>query len=140
MPSVSFVERHVTVLGPVIGAEAARAIAHRNALRVAALIFGWIAMVPAGTWAQMAGGPLAWSTAALTLAGTLGLFAVSVVFGHRAEVSANAFVGQQLGYPVRLGSNLNVEEFRRAIEREKFFHAQGHRPRWGIYHAPSDSP
>jgi hypothetical protein len=140
MPSVSFVERHVTVLGPVIGAEAARAIAHRNALRVAALIFGWIAMVPAVTWAQMAGGPLAWSTAALTLAGTLGLFAVSVVFGHRAQASANAFVGQQLGYPVRLGSNLNVEEFRRAIEREKFFHAQGHRPRWGIYHAPRDSP
>jgi hypothetical protein len=139
MPSVSFVERHVKVLGPVIGAEAARAIAHRNALRAAALIVALLALVPAGTWAQMAGGPLAWSTAALTLAGTLGLFAVSVVFGRRAQASANAFVGQQLGYPVRLGSNLNVGEFRRAIEREKFFHAQGHRPRWGIYHAPKDS-
>jgi hypothetical protein len=104
------------------------------------LIVALLALVPAGTWAQMAGGPLAWSTAALTLAGTLGLFALSVVLGHRAEASANAFVGQQLGYPVRLGSNLNVEEFRRAIEREKFFHAQGHRPRWGIYHAPKDPP
>jgi hypothetical protein len=139
MPSVSFVERHVKVLGPVIGAEAARTIAHRNALRAAALIVALLAFLPAGTWAQMAGGPLAWSTATLTLASTVGLFAVSVVFGHRAEASANAFVGQQLGFPVRLGSNLDVEEFRRAIEREKFFHAQGHRPRWGIYHAPKDS-
>jgi len=68
MPSVRFVERRVNVLGPVIGAEAARAIAHRDALRVAALILGWIAMVPAATWAQMAGGPLAWSMAALALA------------------------------------------------------------------------
>lgn len=139
MSNVSFVDRHVKALGPVIGAEAARAIAHRDALRVAALIFGWVAMVPAGTWAQMAGGPLAWSTAAVALAGTLGLFAANVVFGHRGEASANAFVGQQLGYPVRLGSNLNVGEFRRAIEREKFFHAQGHHPKWGIYHAPRDS-
>jgi hypothetical protein len=136
---VTFLERHLELLGPVIGAEAARAIAHRDALRVAALIFGWIAMVPAATWAQMAGGPLAWSAAALALAGTLGLFAASVVFGHRGEARANEFVGQQLGYPVRLGSNLNVREFRRAIEREKFFHAQGHRPKWGIYHAPKDS-
>jgi hypothetical protein len=82
---------------------------------------------------------LAGSMAVLALVGTIGLFAASVVFGHRGEASANELVGQRLGYPVRLGSNLNVREFRRAIEREKFFHAQGHRPKWGIYHAPKDS-
>lgn len=138
MSNLSFVERRVKVLGPVIGAEAARTIGHRDALRLVAFATAWLGLVPTATWAQMAGGGLAWSMAILALACTLGIFAVSVVFGHRASACANAFVGQQLGYPVRLGSNLNVREFRQAIEREKFFHAQGRRPKFGIYHAPKE--
>lgn len=138
MSNLSFVERRVKVLGPVIGAEAARAIGHRDALRLWAFGTAWLALVPTATWAQMAGGPLPWSIAILALACTLGIFVVSVVFGHRGTASANAFVEKQLGYPVRLGSNLNVREWRRAIEREKEFHAQGRRPKFFIYHATKD--
>jgi len=135
---LSFVERRVKVLGPVIGADAARNVGRRDALRLVAFATGWLALVPTATWAQMAGGPLAWSMAALALVCTLGIFAVSVVFGHRACASADAFVGQRLGYEVRLGSNLNVREWRQAIEREQSFHAQGRRPKFFIYHAPKD--
>lgn len=135
-----FTRVRVEVLGPVIGEAAARACARRDLLRLVAFGLGWLALVPTATWAQMSHRPLAWVATALSGAAALGVFAASMVAGHHTIVAANTFVGARLGYPVRLGSNLNVREWKLAIEREKTFHAQGGRPTglFWIYRAPKD--
>ena len=140
MSRMTFIERRVEVLGGLIGPEAATAAAHRDALRAVGIIFGWVAFIPAITWARMAGGVLAWSVAALAFAGTFAIFTVSIVFGHRMVVDARVFVGNKLGYPVRLGSCLSrPREWQMMIAMEKELHAQGRtQPRWGVRRMPKD--
>lgn len=135
-----FTQARVRVMGPVIGEAAARGCARRDLLWLAAFGLGWLALVPTATWAQMSHQPLAWVATALSGAATLGVFGASLVAAHQAIAAANAFVGARLGYPVRLGSNLNVRQWKMAIEREKTFHAQGGRPTklFWIYRAPKD--
>ena len=135
-----FTRARIRVLGPVIGEAAARACAQRDLLRLVAFGLGWLALVPTATWAQMSHQPIAWVAAALSGAAALGLFAASMVAGHHTIDAANSFVGDRLGYPVRLGSNLNVRQWKMSIEREEAFHAQGRRPSgtFWIYRAPKD--
>jgi hypothetical protein len=106
----------------VIGPAAAAAGARRDLLRLVAFLLAWLIFIPMIVWAQLAGGPLTWSLAGLSGACVLAIFIASLVFGHRTVTNANAFVGRKLGYPVRLGSNLNAREWRLAIEREQHFH------------------
>ncbi len=135
-----FAQVRVRAMGPVIGEPAALACARRDLLRLVAFGLGWLAVVPTATWAQLSHRPLAWVATALSGAAMLGVFAASMVVGHHTIVAANKFVGDRLGYPVRLGSNLNVREWKMAVEREKTFHAQGGRPTklFWIYRAPKD--
>ena len=123
----------------VIGPDAATAGAWRDLLRLVAFLAAWLVLIPIVVWAQIAGGAFARSLAVLSAACVIGIFIASLVFGHRSVSHANAFVGRELGYPVRLGSNLNAREWQLAIEREQHFHAEGRRPKFFVYRPPKDA-